>query len=101
MIKFTKKITEIDNSKKFVFCTSSYNQCQFVNKNLESIKDTIKYLNTLNIKLDRNTLYFSIFLRPTIALGLLSSLAFNLAAGTEKKRIPLACHSLCPDPKVG
>lgn len=38
MIKFTKKITEIDNSKKFVFCTSSYNQCQFVNKNLESIK---------------------------------------------------------------
>ena len=38
MLKFEKPITEIDNSKKFVFCTSSYNQCQFINKNLESIK---------------------------------------------------------------
>lgn len=38
MIKFEKPITETDDTKKFVFCTSSYNQCQFINKNLESIK---------------------------------------------------------------
>ena len=38
MIKFEKPITETDDTKKFVFCTSSYNLPQFINKSLESIK---------------------------------------------------------------